>query len=135
MDVIMRFVSGAVFLLAASCKPGVIFLQDDPIDGPYRLRALANPAELHVCYLKTNGVCDLRIPGRVFAVAHDEDFVSAAVHPLNIPTEKLFYYIVRDFDGPRADTSRAVRGPFNESKFLKEMEAHGVPSPILLPPS
>lgn len=119
---------------AAACTPGSLFLHDEPIDGPYRLRAVADAAELHVCYARTNGACDLRIPGRIFAIAHDEDFLVAAVHPLNIGTKKVFYYVVRDFDGPRADVKRAVRGPFEHDAFVKEMREHGVPAPDLVVP-
>lgn len=118
----------------AGCAPGSIYLHDEPIDGPYHLRAPADAAEMHVCYLQTNGVCDLRIPGRVFAIGYDEDFVAAAVRPLNIDSKKVFYYVVRDFDGPRADVTRTVRGPFENDAFVKEMREHGVPAPNLVIP-
>lgn len=121
-------------LAATGCAPGVILVHDEPIDGPYRLRAAADAAEMHVCYERTSGACDLRIPGRVFAVAHDEDFIVAAVHPLNVETKKVFYYVVRDFDGPRADVKRAVRGPFEHDDFVVEMKEHGVPAPNLIVP-
>ncbi len=120
---------------AAGCAPGALYTHDEPIDGPYRLRAVLDDAELHICYERSNGVCDLRIPGRVFAIGHDDDFVVAAVRPLNIQSKKLFYYIVRDFDGPRADVTRAVRGPFENDAFVKEMKEHGVPAPdLVIPP-
>ncbi len=117
---------------AAGCAPGALYSHDEPIDGPYRLRAVLDAAEMHICYERTNGVCDLRIPGRVFALTHDEDFIVAAVRPLNIQSKKLFYYVVRDFDGPRADLTRAVRGPFENDAFVKEMQEHGVPAPNLI---
>ncbi len=132
MDV-ARCAAAAAAFSAAACAPGAILFHDEPIDGPYRLRAVADAADLHICYERRNGACDRRIPGRVFAIAHDEDFVVAAVRPLN-ETEKVFYYVVRDFDGPRADVRYAVRGPFEPDDFVKEMREHGVPAPNLIAP-
>ncbi len=130
-------VKAAAFAVVAAsgCTPGALYNHDALIDGPYRLRAVRDAAELHICYERSNGACDLRIPGRVFAIAHDEDFIVAAVRPLNIPSNKLFYYVVRDFDGPRADVARAVRGPFENDAFVAEMKEHGVPAPnLVIPP-
>ena len=134
MTITSKCAAAFAALSAAACAPGTILFHDEPIDGPYRLRALADAAEMHICYERRNSACDLRIPGRVFAIAYDEDFVVAAVHPLNIQTKKLFYYVVRDFDGPRADVRRAVRGPFEHDAFVKEMREHGVPAPNLVLP-
>ena len=122
-------------MAAAGCAPGALYNYDEPIDGLYRLRAVLEDAELHVCYERANGVCDLRIPGRVFAIGYDDHFIVAAVRPLNIQSKKLFYYVVRDFDGPRADVTRAVRGPFENDAFVEEMREHGVPAPnLVIPP-
>jgi hypothetical protein len=129
-----RAIVAAATLAAAGCAPGSVFLYDEPIDGPYRLRAFSDAAETHICYERRTGLCEVRIPGRVFAIAHDEDFIVAAVRPLNSETQKLFYYVVRDFDGPRADVKRAVRGPFEHDAFVKEMREHGVPAPGLVVP-
>jgi hypothetical protein len=130
-----RAAAGWSMMAAAGCAPGALYSHDEPIDGPYRLRADLEDAELHVCYERASGVCELRIPGRVFAIGHDDDFIVAAVHPLNIQSEKRFYYVVRDFDGPRADVARAVRGPFENDAFVKEMKEHGVPAPeLVIPP-
>lgn len=129
-----RGAAAAAALTAAACTPHSILFHDEPIDGPYRLRAIADATDMHVCYERRGVDCDLRIPGRVLAIAHDEDFVAAAVRPLNIQSTKLFYYVVRDFDGPRADVKRAVRGPFEHDEFLKEMRNHGVPAPSLVVP-
>jgi hypothetical protein len=118
----------------AGCKPGELFVHDEPIDGPYRLRAAASAAELHICYERKNGACDLRVPGRVFAIGFDEDFIVAAVRPMGDESKKAFYYIVRDFDGPRADVTRAVRGPFGNGDFVEEMKKHGVPAPSVVVP-
>lgn len=130
----MRAAIAAAALTAAGCTPVSGLYYDEPIDGPYRLRALGGAAETHICYEKSNGACELRVPVTVFAIAHDEDFIVAAVHPLNLPSKKLFYYVVRAFDGPRADAKRAVRGPFEHDDFVIEMRAHGVPAPNLIVP-
>lgn len=129
-----KFGVASIALAAAGCGPGPIFFHDEPIDGPYRLRAPAAAAELHICYERRPGQCDLRIPGRVFAIAYDGNFVAAAVHPLNLEEKKMFYYIVRDFDGPRADLQRAVRGPYEQDAFINQMQEHGVPAPRLVVP-
>lgn len=134
MERLHKVAAALAALMAGACAPGAIFLHDEPVDGPYRLRAVADAAEMHVCYARRNGACDLRIPGRVFAIAHDEDFIAAAVRPLNIESKKVFYYVVRDFDGPRADVKRAVRGPFEHDDFVREMREHGVPEPNLIVP-
>ncbi len=130
----MKALLAACGLATGACMPGGVLLHDEAIDGPYRLRAAASAAEMHVCYRRTLRICDRRIPGRVFAIAHDEDFIVAAVHPLGIVSRKSFYYVVRDFDGPRADIRRAVRGPFDQEEFVIEMREHGVPAPNLVVP-
>lgn len=122
-------------VMAAGCTPGALYFHDERIDGPYRLRAVLGAADMQICYERSNGACDCRIPGRVFAVAHDEDFIVAAVRPPDDPSKKVFYYIVRAFDGPRADVERAVRGPYANDAFVKEMKEHGVPAPDqVIPP-
>ncbi|HBK93350.1 MAG TPA: hypothetical protein DDZ68_16950 [Parvularcula sp.] len=129
-----KVAAGAAALIASACARPSPLLRDEPIDGPYRLRAVADAGETHICFQQRNGVCDLRIPWRVFAIAYDEDFISAAVHPLNVETEKVFYYVVRDFDGSYPDLKRPVRGPFKRDEFVVEMRKHGVPAPSLITP-
>lgn len=128
------FTAALAVLAAAGCKPGALYFHDEPIDGPYRLRAYVDRTEMHICYQQRSGACDIRIPGRVFAIAFDDDFVVAAVHPLGDESKKVFYYIVRDFDGPRADVKRAVRGEFSNDQFVAEMKNHEVPAPNLVAP-
>jgi len=124
----------AALFLAAACKPSGILYYDQPIEGPYRLRAIAGAANMHICYERRGGNCDLRIPGRVFAIAYDEDFIVAAVHPQGEEASTQFYYAVRDFDGPGADLNRVVRGPYDHDAFVAQMRAHGVPAPALVVP-
>ncbi len=134
MKATIKMALAAALIGAAGCTPGSIFLHDEPVDGPYRLRAFADAAEMHICYAQRYGACDLRVPGRVFAIAFDEDFIAAAVRPLGIEEKKVFYYVVRDFDGPRGDVRRAVRGPYDNDDFVRQMREHGVPAPNLVVP-
>lgn len=127
----------AAALLTVACTPPGLSLHDVPIDGPYRLRAGSDVAEMHICYGRHNGACDLRIPSRVFAIAYDEHFIAAAVRPLSIGTEKAFYYIVREFDAPGAgpdQLKRTLRGPYTHDEFVSEMRDHCVPSPHIRVP-
>lgn len=99
------------------------------IDGPYYLTSslLGPGAGRHICYRRPPGGCDLRVAPPVVLLCWDEDFISAAVQPASEPETLQYYYIVRDFDGPRADIARVVRGPFDEKKFNEERRKHGVP--------
>lgn len=99
------------------------------IDGPYVLAAeifSASPGKV-ICYQKMNDGCELRVPPPVVKIGRDENFISAAVRRIGDPDAVDYYYIVRDFDGPRADVARVVRGPFDEAKFIEERRKHGVP--------
>lgn len=134
MKATTKAAAAAGLIAAAGCTPGSIFLYDEPVDGPYRLRAFAEAADMHICYEQRHGACDLRVPGRVFAISFDEDFIAAAVRPLGVEEKKVFYYVVRDFDGPRGDVKRAVRGPYENDEFVRQMREHGVPAPNLVVP-
>lgn len=109
------------------------------IDGPYYLTTKfisADPGH-SICYSKPRAGCDLRIASPVIELGWDEDFISAAVRKPGAPAELSYYYIVRDFDGPRADVKRVVRGPYDAKAFLAERRAHGVPGvfPLKLGPA
>ncbi len=105
-----------------------------PIDGPYFLSAGAMiPGGRMICYRRPTGACDLRVPPPVLAYGWDEDFVSAAVRSAGDPNVVLYFYVVREFDGPRADVARAVRGPFDEKAFIGERRRHGVPGVAEMP--
>lgn len=121
-------VLAAFAAMLAGCEKPPAFL-GRPIDGPYFLTSsLVNPAAgQSVCYRKWTGACDLRIAPPVFLLGWNEDFIAAGVHPVGDPDAVVYYYIVRDFDGPRADVARVVRGPFDEKKFIEERRKHGVP--------
>ncbi|OFX00190.1 MAG: hypothetical protein A3E78_06320 [Alphaproteobacteria bacterium RIFCSPHIGHO2_12_FULL_63_12] len=99
------------------------------IDGPYMLVGdvvMVETGKL-ICYQKFTGGCDQRIAAPVVELGWDDDFIAAAVRKVGAPDERDYYYIVRDFDGPRADPARAVKGPFSEEKFVDERRKHGVP--------
>ena len=119
-------------LAAIPAAPPAIYLRDEQIAGPYRLRAMTSAAETHICRLRESGVCDVRIPGTVFAIASNADFVAAAVHPLNQKNITLYYYVVRLMDEPGAGPPRAVRGPYDARAFKAQAEEHGVPAPNLI---
>jgi hypothetical protein len=119
----------AALAALASCEKPVMAPIGAVIDGPYRLTSGfpgADPGEA-VCYRKLGGGCDLRIGPAVVQLGWDEDFIAAAVRKPGEPEAVDYYYIVRDFDGPRADVKRVVRGPFDEKKFIEERRKHGVP--------
>lgn len=118
-----------VCIAAAGCQKPPLSPVGARIDGPYVLTAeilSASPGKV-VCYQKLKGGCDPRIPPPVVRLGWDEDFISAAVKRIGEPKALDYYYIVRDFDGPRADVARAVRGPYDEAKFIEERRKHGVP--------
>ena len=113
----------------SACEKPPLGFAGARIDGPYFLVAdliSANPGRA-VCYQPPKGGCDERIKPRVVAIGWDEDFISAAVEAAGAPGERAYFYIVRDFDGPRADVERAVRGSFSEKEFIEERRKHGVP--------
>lgn len=118
-----------VLIALSGCGKGPTPPFGDRIDGPYVLAAdlvSVSPGKA-VCYQRPEGGCDLRIGPPVVSLGWDEDFISAAVRKTGEPETRDYYYIVRDFDGPRADIARVVRGPFDEKKFIEERRKHGVP--------
>lgn len=118
-----------VLIAVSGCGKGPAPPFGDRIDGPYVLVAdlvSVNPGKA-VCYQKLESGCDLRVGPPVVSLGWDEDFISAAVRKVGEPGALDYYYIVRDFDGPRADVARAVKGPFDEKKFIEERRKHGVP--------
>lgn len=118
-----------VMMAVSACGKGSLPPLGERIDGPYILAANvvgADPGKM-ICYQRIGDGCDLRIGPPVVSLGWDEDFISAAVRKTGEPGALDYYYIVRDFDGPRADLARAVRGPFDEKKFIEERRKHGVP--------
>jgi hypothetical protein len=115
--------------LVAGCgRPPVA--AGDAIDGPYYLSALLlNPAAgKGVCYLRKSGVCDPRIPPSVVSLGRSADFISAGVKPIGEPDLVVYYYLVRDRDGPDADQALVLRGPYDAAAFDEERRKHGVPA-------
>ena len=137
MEIRSVVISTAALAALASCEKPVIGPIGAVIDGPYMLTNAiigANPGK-SVCYQKLSGGCDPRIGPGVVELGWDEDFVAAAVRKPGEPDAVDYYYIVRDFDGPRADVTRVVRGPYDEKKFIEERRKHGVPgvAPLTAP--
>ena len=119
----------ALSLTAYGCEKPQLTPIGARIDGPYVLAADilgAAPGKL-ICYQKLDDGCEKRVPAPVVKLGWDEDFVSAAVGKIGDPDALQYYYIVRDFDGPRAGADRAVRGPYDEGAFIEERRKHGVP--------
>lgn len=130
MSVVIRLlVLSALSGALAGCEKPPMSPTGERIDGPYVLSSeilSASPGKL-VCYQKIKGGCELRVPPPVVRLGWDGNFISAAVRKTGAPETLDYYYIVRDFDGPRADVSRVVRGPFDEAAFIEERRKHGVP--------
>lgn len=111
----------------AACG-GPVF--DEPIDGPYRLRATDLPLERMVCY--GFDPCIERIPAFVVAVGSNAEFVVALRQPpkgggASPSGADAYYYIDRKADGPTADPSVAVHGPFDLATYSAEQARLGLP--------
>jgi len=103
---------------------------DEQIDGPYRLRATDLKQERMVCY--GFDPCMERIPAFIVAVGSNADFVVALQQPPKdggAPSSgaDAYYYIDRKADGPTADPSVAVHGPFDLAAFSAEQARLGLP--------
>jgi len=95
------------------------FVHDQKIDGPYRLVAIDVEEQMDVCY-SMQDACVGRIGETVFSVGHDASYIVAARHPSNNRKVTEYFYLIRSMDGPIADPSASVRGPFDLDKFEAE---------------
>ena len=93
------------------------FVRDKHIDGPYRLVAIDVDEQSSICYALKGGDCVGRIEETVFAVGFDASYIVAARHPSNDRSKTEYYYLIRALDGPLADPSVTVRGPFDAVAF------------------
>lgn len=109
-----RLRAGSLLIALAVTACG--FVHDQTIDGPYRLVAIDVMEQMDVCY-SIQDACVGRIPETVFAVGHDASYIVAARHPLNNRQVTEYFYLIRSIDGPIADPSASVRGPFDAGKF------------------
>jgi hypothetical protein len=103
------------------------FVHDQKIDGPYPLVAIDVDEEMDVCY-SIQDACVGRISETVFAVGHDASYIVAARHPSNNRKITEYFYLVRSMDGPVADPSASVRGPFDAETFEAEKSRLRLPS-------
>ena len=113
---------------ALSACGGPVF--DQQIDGPYRLRAADVQQERVICY--GADPCLERVPATISAVGSSADFIVALRHPLKGEGSRSsdadeYYYIDRKADGPTADPSAAVHGPFDLTAYGAEQERLGLP--------
>ena len=106
---------------------GCGFVYDKTIDGPYRLVAIDVDEQMDVCYA-IQDACVGRIGETVFAVGHDASYIVAARHPSNNRKVTEYFYLVRSTDGPIADPSASVRGPYEADKFEAERIRLRLPS-------
>lgn len=118
-----RFVLSATLTLAA-CNGPVI---DQGVVGPYRLVATDAQAEQMLCYSLSDGNCVERVPATVFEVGYDNRYVVASVDEDNDGSYLSYYYIVRSLDGPLADPSVSVKGPFSLQEFEREQSRLALP--------
>lgn len=103
----LRLILGA--LLVAACNPEAI-IAGDLIDGRYYLASDASdqPSGRVVCYRKSNGACDIRVPGPVARIGFDDEYISAEVARGNDPEASDYYFIVRLFDSQYADGAQCL---------------------------
>lgn len=102
---------GPLRLAALALAAASIFACTKKIDdgtgfeGPYRLHAgLASPSGgAVVCYARAGGRCDIRVPSSVIAYGADSEFVTASVRRATDASTIDYYFVVRDFDSPRAN--------------------------------
>jgi hypothetical protein len=124
---ILRKLSFIGSLLIAVAVTACGFVHDQKIDGPYRLVAIDVEEQMDVCY-SIQDACVGRIGETVFAVGHDASYIVAARHPSNNRKVTEYLYLVRSMDGPIADPSASVRGPFDADKFEAERVRLRLPS-------
>jgi hypothetical protein len=120
-----RLIAGSLPIALAVTACG--FVHDQTIDGPYRLVAIDVMEQMNVCY-SIKDACVGRISETVFAVGHDASYIVAARHPLNNRNVTEYFYLIRSMDGPVADPSASVRGPFDAGKFEAERVRLRLPS-------
>lgn len=123
-----------LWALAALAAAGCGAAADEEVDGPYRLVAPDIDWDMALCYDIGEGGCAGRVPPTVFAVGFDQRYVVAARHPHEFTSTRLdkskteYFYIIRSDDGPRADTAKVVRGPFDRAAFDRETRRLGLPA-------
>ncbi len=107
MNRLLRLIFAA--LLLAACSPETIFA-GDLIDGRYYLAGDASdpPSGKMVCYRRSNGACDIRVPGPVVEIGFDDDYISAEVAKGNDPEASDYYFIVRLFDSQYANGAQCL---------------------------
>jgi hypothetical protein len=121
--VIARFGSVGLLLALAGCG----FAHDEPVAGPYRLVAVDSGEQMSLCYSLDEN-CVGRVGPTVFEAGANDAYVVAARHPGNDKRRAEYFYLIRELDGPDADPSIAVRGPFDEATYRQQEARLGLPS-------
>ena len=97
----------------------------EKLDGNYVLVSPDRLDELKLSYLLEDGNCVGRVKGPVVLVGWNSACVVAARRSAG---SSLEYYIVnRQLDGPYAETSKVVTGPFSQVQYLAQQRAQGLP--------
>jgi hypothetical protein len=120
-----RLLAGSLLIAVTVVACG--FVHDQTIDGPYRLVAIDVEEQMDVCY-SIQDACVGRIGETVFAVGHDASYIVAARHPANNRKVTEYFYLTRSMDGPIADPSASVHGPFDAGEFEAERVRLRLPS-------
>ncbi|MCK1274067.1 hypothetical protein IVB46_02275 [Bradyrhizobium sp. 61] len=114
----------ALFLFLAACG----FVQDEAIDGPYRLVAVDTDDDMTLCRsVGTDGTCvgDGLPEPTVFQAGANAQYIVFARHPWTSgkrPDRSVteFYYISRKANEWDVAVRVFVSGPFTESEYLEE---------------
>jgi hypothetical protein len=133
----MPFAALIVTLLAlVACSPFSGFVQDDTLDGPYRLVAVDTDEDMALCR-SPPGVSDCMgdgFPGpTVFAAGANARYIVIARHPREWPSPPdrsvtQYYYLVRTPDeATKGLPSGNVRGPFTQAQFTEQQQRLALP--------
>lgn len=114
----------ALFLCSAACG----FVQDEAIDGPYRLVAIDTDEDMTLCRsVGTDGSCvgDGLPEPTVFQAGANAHYIVFARHPWKWgkPPDRSvteFYYISRKPNEWDVAVRVSVSGPFTESEYQEE---------------
>lgn len=108
MGMIRLIAAGLAAAAIASCAQEP--QQAEALGSRYRLKAdIASPGGgKAICYARPNGKCDIRVPATVRRIGANDDFISAEVERIGLPGAMHYYFVVRDFDNPRADGARCL---------------------------
>lgn len=133
----------AALLLLGGCAPFSDAVYEERLDGPYRLLAIDDMAEMMVVWeIPGGGMVGDGLPGPgVVHFGQDERYLVAAVHPLLCqptdrnctqtgvdPTRTEYWYVVRSRDEVDRLPYAGIKGPFTRDQFAAESRRHSLPA-------